>query len=249
MSGPVRNSLCALAFSTLAACGLTESLANLEPRSYAFSPTVSGIRHVSHVYNTGTCSGLDRRGTGSGLLEEWRRAGGLEARGLLVGFSSILARGQDPFPCNLWLHHTFQGKAFFDLGALPAGAILRSARLTYTRRPVTLADRGPASTPCGYQAGVAEGLATGRYERFPDPSGRIDARPTAPERALSAVGHDVTRTVGRWVRAGSSDNWIVFSVEGGRALAEHTETDDVAYCAMHLDDIMLELEMWVPPDA
>ena len=234
----------------LGSCGLFSNLSNRESQRYSFAPTVEGVQHTGQNYQTGACPGvfLDRRGTGSIMLFEWERTGGLEEQGMLVGYSSALARGDDPFPCNLWVHHNFQGKALFDLGAIPADAIVQSARLSYTRnsRPVT--DRGVASTPCNYTIGTASGLSTSTYDYESGPANAMDDRPTRPNNRLEGSSADVTRSVFNWVRDGASDTWFVFSMEDGRAFTEHDETDQFAYCNLNLDDLALEVTALVQPE-
>ncbi len=238
------------ALTLLSSCGIPEGLGNLEQRSFVFRPSATGVTNISHDYLSGVCPEvfLDRRGRGSVLLAQWQRAGGAADGGMLVGYSSEISRGQDPFPCNLWKHNAFQGRTFFDLSGLPEGAIVRSARLGYAMRPLTYTDHGPASTPCTYNSGTAAGLRTADFVHVRGPSEMIAARPTMPQNAMAGTGHDVTRSVSRWVREGTSDNWFVFSSEAGRAFVEHDEDDGVTYCAMQLNDITLQITAMVPPE-
>ncbi|QIE46374.1 hypothetical protein G5B38_13035 [Pseudohalocynthiibacter aestuariivivens] len=205
------------------------------------------MHHVGRAYTNGVCPFLQRRGTASTMLREWDARGGLDERGLLVGYSSSVYRGADPVPCDLWVHHAFQGKTFFVLDALPAGTIVEAARLTFSTRSMPLLDSGVASNPCRYRIGTATGLSTAAYDFDRDASGLIATRATRPGNTLAGGAVDVTRSVAEWVNRGSADNWFVFSIEDGRALIEHSEDDQTAYCTMYVDDVALEVTALISP--
>ena len=86
----------------------------LEEQRITLTPVIDGVHHTSDNYTTGTCIGLNRRGTGSQELFQWNDLGAAEAVGLLTAYSNGFSRGADPFPCNEWVFHLFRlQKGFF----------------------------------------------------------------------------------------------------------------------------------------
>ena len=244
-----RLAIAASLLTAITGCSLFANLADLEERSFNLRPVVTGVSHVGRANTDGVCPFLLRTGTSPALLNQWRSAGGLEEQGMLVGFSSWLIRGADPIPCNTWVFQAFQGKALFNFTELPAGSVVQSARLTYTRSAQDLVDGGPASNPCTYSIGTARGLTTSAYERSVDLADYTATRAARPDSALTSGSANVTRTVTRWVNARTADDWFVFSIDDGRALVPHEEEDGLAYCALYLNDVALEITAMVPPDS
>lgn len=246
----ISNSILAVSLLfALASCDILDNLAEFESRSFTFVPTVQGVHHTGDAHRTGACLDtiLERRGTGSRVLADWQATAGSVDRLLLAGYSSYLSRGADPFPCNLWVHHQFQVKTLFDLSDLPDRAIVEDARLRLVRRSRVLSSAGPASTPCTYTIGTAIGVSNEYYEFSRGADQAIESRPARPGTTDSEGKIDVTRTVARWAREGTADNWFVVSIAEGRAFEEHGEEDGFAYCSAFISDLSLEITALVPP--
>ncbi|WP_300029430.1 hypothetical protein [uncultured Roseobacter sp.] len=239
----------------LAGCDLiTETLRNLEPERFSLQPVIVGMQVTQHRTRSGTCTGIDEQGGLSSSERLWRDGGGLEVLGALVGYESVLIRGQDPFPCDTWIYSAFQAKVFFDLSGLPEGTVIDDAVLRYTRRNEGGIEGVSQTSPCVYVTTETSGLSTTQIARASGPDAFITGRTTRPQTqigsgvtfGLERTGHAVSSSLSRTLRSGAENTWFVFSPQPGRAFTEHDEAGGAAYCTIGLRDIVLEIDALVP---
>ena len=192
---------------------------------------------------------LDRRGVGaSPELMQWRTSTAGHGT-LLVGFSNDVVRGPDPAPNNLWTWRVWQAKAFFDMEALPEGAIVREATLVFNAPLVdtdyrTYPQREGATNGCGLRIGSAhEPLTTGDSSTF-GPASALPYRPARPGFNWRAGQRsvDITRTAFEWSAGIRPNNGLLFSPVDD---AIETE-DDTQYCAFWVSRPRLEVIFDVP---
>ncbi|SFR41511.1 hypothetical protein SAMN04488005_1656 [Yoonia tamlensis] len=232
------------ALGALAGCDILDNLADRERQTFVLRPTVQGVHHVAASYTTGVCPFLQRTGTGSALMHDWRDTGGRDRGDVRVGFESTLIPGQDPIPCNTWIHHAYQGKAFFDLAAIPEGSIVETAQLSLMGRRPAIADRTTEAIPCFLDIGEASGLTTSDYDFVS--GGADDLISYGPLRPNLSSG-DISRTVAKWVREREGDNWLVLSSGPGEAFVEHDGRQATVHCARDISDISITVVALVPP--
>lgn len=192
---------------------------------------------------------LDRRGAGtSPELMQWRTSTAGDGT-LLVGFSNDVVRGPDPLPNNLWTWRVWQAKAFFDIEALPDGAIVREAILVFNAPLVstdirTYPQREGATNGCGLRIGSAlESLGVAASSTF-GPGSALPYRPTRPgfNGRAGGRGVDITRTVFEWSTASRPNNGLLFS-----PVDDAIETEDATqYCALWVSRPRLEVIYELP---
>ena len=206
-----------------------------------------GVLDTSEIRTTGTCVGLDRRGTGSNQRFRWQdvrsRTG---ATHLLTGYSNVFSPGADPAPCNLWSYHQFQALVRFDIEGLGSGAVT-AATLSFSSESFPEVDgRVLAPGNCGYEVRQAD--RPWRFD-FDLAIGRGNAVPSRPIRPTSATftgagrrEFDVTRAVGEWHRGTRRNNGFVVGADE-RFLWEDVDR----YCTHLVDDFRLSVTLASAP--
>ncbi|MEM0946230.1 MAG: hypothetical protein AAGK37_02410 [Pseudomonadota bacterium] len=247
----------------LASCDLAEDIAEgfdeteFVERTVVYFPVAYGGNSNPAFRRDGPCSNTPGTGVPMPERAQWLDDGGPGTAvrpGIVpVSYANTFIRGADPFPCNEWQFPVMQGVIRFSLGGIPDGAVVQNAELYFRSRRSNTGGR-PAindTRDCMIDSG------TGFAEIGIPPMsnvGSIEVRPIGPliayagAQSLGFSPVNVTSLTREMVARPAIDQEFIISPKPLIRRQEHDVSvfGTVRYCARHLTDISLRIDVLEP---